>query len=246
MIHILIVDDDFDFADSLAMVLESKGYRTTIANSGEKAIALSDRHHFDVAFIDVQLNGMNGLESYLEIRRRLPAVKTFLMTGYSIEHLLLQTVREGVTDILRKPLDMNALLNRLENLSSGIILIADDDPDFLQSLENVLKRNGKIVISASNGQQALDKLRTQHVDLLLLDLRMPVLDGIETYQKLRKEGFTLPVIMTTAYSIEADRLNDETQDIWFRQILHKPFNPEKLLQLIEEAKERQESEERSQ
>jgi two-component system, NtrC family, response regulator HydG len=246
LIRILIVDDDPDFADSLAMVLEARGYQTITANSGEAAITISKKHHFDVAFIDVQLNGMNGLESYLQIRRRLPNVKCFLMTGYSMEHLLQQAAREGIIDILRKPLNMETLLHNLENLGSGIILIADDDPDFLQSLKNLLIRNGKIVLTAANGQEALNQLRNQHVDLILLDLRMPILDGIETYHKLREEGYAIPVIMTTAYSAEAERLQNEPDDLWFRRILHKPFDPQKLLQLIALASDKPDEKEISQ
>ena len=71
-LQILVVDDDYDFAESLAEVLEDRGHVITIANSGEEAIEVFNNDKFDLIFMDVKLPGMNGVESFLAIRAAHP------------------------------------------------------------------------------------------------------------------------------------------------------------------------------
>ena len=89
-----------------------------------------------------------------------------------------------------------------------LILIADDDVALRSYLDNALRREGFDTALASNGREALDRLATNGVDVLLLDLHMPVLDGLETLRELRADDRlrTLPVILITASADEADRI----------------------------------------
>ena len=68
-LHILIVEDDQDFAESMADILESQGHVVQLAVSGEEAISIFQKQDFDVAFMDVKLPGKNGVESFLEIHK---------------------------------------------------------------------------------------------------------------------------------------------------------------------------------
>ncbi len=78
------------------------------------------------------------------------------------------------------------------------ILLADDDPTVRDSLSNVLTAEGYFVIPAENGQQALDLANRLPVDLALLDLNMPVMNGWDTFWQLTGEHPLIPVIITTA------------------------------------------------
>ena len=69
MINVLIVDDDRDFSESLAMAVESKGFVVERAFSGEEAIEIFRERDFDIAFMDVKLPGKNGVESFMEIKK---------------------------------------------------------------------------------------------------------------------------------------------------------------------------------
>jgi DNA-binding response OmpR family regulator len=87
-----------------------------------------------------------------------------------------------------------------------LVLVADDDPDILSLVTLRLERSGYDVVSAGDGEQALERARTRAPDLALLDVMMPKLDGYEVTARLRQEEATrhLPVILLTARVQESD------------------------------------------
>lgn len=85
------------------------------------------------------------------------------------------------------------------------ILVVEDDRHTRRLLEAVLRKNGYNVITAENGQVALDLMDQQHVDLIVLDVMMPGMDGFTFTQTLRDGGCTVPVLMATAKLLPADK-----------------------------------------
>jgi two-component system response regulator MprA len=110
------------------------------------------------------------------------------------------------------------------------ILVADDDPAVRDSLRRSLSFNGYDVSTASDGRQALDAVRESRPDLLLLDVNMPVVDGLETCRRLRAAGDDLPVLMLTARVEVGDRVLG--LDVGADDYLAKPFALEELLARI--------------
>ena len=84
------------------------------------------------------------------------------------------------------------------------ILIVDDEKSLARAFELKLTHAGFSAQTASNGQEALEKLRTQHFDLMLLDLVMPSMDGFQVLETLKQEGIQLPVIVTSNLSQTED------------------------------------------
>lgn len=84
------------------------------------------------------------------------------------------------------------------------LLVTDDDPLQLRVAARLLKSLGHTGALANNGQVALDLLERQAFDLVLLDLRMPVLDGLETLSRLRRRTRQLPVVLISGDDLEAD------------------------------------------
>ena len=157
---ILVVDDNQDFAETLADVLELNGYNVTISYNGEDAITKFTEKDYDLTFMDVKLPGMNGVESFLKIKEIKPKAKVIMMTGYSVEQLLNQAFENGALEILHKPFDMTNVLKIIEKLKpDGIILIADDDEDFVGSIKTLLENEGYKVLIAPDGQKAIDHIR---------------------------------------------------------------------------------------
>jgi len=102
------------------------------------------------------------------------------------------------------------------------ILICDDEKDIVNALKIYLNDPDRQLFEAYNGRQALDVLSAEHIDLILLDIMMPVMDGIETLAEVRK-NYNMPVILLTAKSEDADKilgLNVGADDY-----ITKPFNP---------------------
>ncbi len=233
-LHILIVEDDQDFAESMADILESQGHLVQLAVSGEEAISIFQKQDFDVAFMDVKLPGMNGVESFLEIHKSKPKAKVVMMTAYSVKQLLDEAVENGAWGVLHKPFDLEHVLEILNKIKSHGILIADDDPDFVNTIIDMLETKGFTVYVARDGKEAVEKVKSNDVDVLLLDLRMPFISGLEVYVELKKFGSTLPTIIVTAYAKEEAEALDKLRTLSVTGILTKPFDPKVLLQAVME------------
>ncbi|MCK4375178.1 MAG: response regulator [Candidatus Brocadiae bacterium] len=102
------------------------------------------------------------------------------------------------------------------------ILVVDDDPSLCKILKNALRKEGRRVITAPSGQQAVTRTSRQKVDVVLLDLKMPGLSGIETLQRLLELDPRLVVIVLTAYgSVESAR---EAMRLGAHDYLTKPLD----------------------
>ena len=113
MLRILVVDDNPDMAETLADILELKGFSVHAAASGAEALEILQDQPVDILLTDVKMPGMNGLELYRETRKLYPRLITIFMTAYSADELIQQGMAEGVKTILDKPLDMNFLVRLL-------------------------------------------------------------------------------------------------------------------------------------
>ena len=106
------------------------------------------------------------------------------------------------------------------------ILVCDDDKDIVEAIDIYLEQEGYQVIKAYDGEEAIRALRNQQVDLLIIDVMMPKLDGIRATLKIREEN-PLPIIILSAKSEDADKilgLNVGADDY-----VTKPFNPLELV-----------------
>jgi DNA-binding response OmpR family regulator len=231
-IRVLVVDDDEDFAQSLAMLLKSRGYEIELAYSGEEAIEKSYKQHFDITFMDVMLPGKSGVESFTEIRQFKPKAKVVMMTGFSLEEILDEAMEKGAWGIFNKPLNVKKMLEMLEKLRAEHILLVDDDPDFVNSIKILLEKNGKTVFTAKDGKEAVECACSNDIDILFLDLRIPILSGLETCLELKKTGHTIPTIIVTAYADQETEAIETLKCMSITRILRKPFDPKELLEAV--------------
>lgn len=238
-IRVFIVDDDKDLAESLSIALEGTGCEVEMAHSGEDAVKIFKEKDFDIAFMDVKLPGMNGVDSFLEIKKMKPGVKVVMMTGYSVEQLLDQALEHGAWGILHKPIDMKKLLETLKNVGEQGILIVDDDPDFISSTQDFLTNKGYRVSVASNGEEAIQSLVSKAINVLILDLQMPILNGLETCLRLKELGIFVPTIIVTAFAEEEKKAIDNICLTPVCSLLKKPFDPKDLIDAIDRMKKGQ-------
>jgi CheY-like chemotaxis protein len=231
--RVLIVDDDPDFAESLALLIEGRECEVELAFSGQEAIEKFRQRDFDITFMDVRLPGKDGVESFIEIRKLKPSARVVMMTGYSVEQLLEQAVEQGAWGVLTKPIDVHKALKMIENIKPDGILIVDDDPDFVRSISRLLLNNGYQVCIATDGQQAIKRIRDNGIDILILDLHLPILSGLETYLELKQSGHAIPTLVVTAYADQYTDDIDKLHSLSVSGILRKPFDPRELLATIE-------------
>ena len=109
------------------------------------------------------------------------------------------------------------------------VLIVEDEPDIRELVLHHLKREGYLVSAAASGEEALRQVRTVPPDLVLLDLMMPAMNGLEVCRRLRQDPATaaLPIVMLTAKGDEIDRVLG--LEIGADDYVVKPFSPKELL-----------------
>ena len=117
--RVLVVEDDRDFAESLVIALGTRNCIVEVASTGEEAVRLFRDHTYDLAFMDIKLPGMNGVQSLAEILDFAPEARIVMMTGFSEPALLDQARRNGAMDVLRKPFRMKELLGYIDRLRTG-------------------------------------------------------------------------------------------------------------------------------
>jgi DNA-binding response OmpR family regulator len=110
------------------------------------------------------------------------------------------------------------------------VLVADDDPDIIRFVEVNLHLEGYQVEVARDGEQALDKALDLHPDLVLLDVRMPVIDGFAVCERLRADprGAAIPVILLTA-NIPVSGDHQRAREVGADDFVVKPFDPGDLM-----------------
>ena len=109
----LIVDDDPDMAETLSDILNDMGYDVAIAENGYRAIEMTRQNKYDVALMDIMMPGINGVETFKEVKRISPQTRVVMMTAYSVEDLLREALKEGAYDVIHKPIDIDKLVSLL-------------------------------------------------------------------------------------------------------------------------------------
>jgi CheY-like chemotaxis protein len=114
------------------------------------------------------------------------------------------------------------------------ILVADDESHILHVVSLKLRNAGYEVVTASDGQEALEMAQSERPDLLITDYHMPQLSGLELCQKLKQDPATakIPAIMLTARGYQLDPKDTEQSGIL--RMLSKPFSPRQLLSTVNE------------
>ena len=112
------------------------------------------------------------------------------------------------------------------------ILVVDDEPTIVRLMEFILARQGHEMIVAVNVEEALEKIKSQHPDLVLLDIMMPRIDGYEVAQRLRADPATaaLPIIMLSAKAQDEDIRKGV--EVGVDEYVTKPFTPDHLVQVV--------------
>ncbi|MCX6280255.1 MAG: response regulator [Bacteroidetes bacterium] len=115
------------------------------------------------------------------------------------------------------------------------ILMIDDEPELLEVMKDLLEEENYQVFCASNGAEGIQINEQKNPDLIILDLRMPEMDGIETLRNIRKSDNNVRVVVLTGYGCP-DTIRDAA-DLNVSEYLSKPFENEELVSIISKALE---------
>ena len=239
---ILIVDDNISLCKTMSFVLKRKGFAVTTAKDGSEAIEKIKEFSFDMAFMDIKMPHMNGVEAYKKIKKIRPEILVTMMTAYAVEDLVQEALQEGAYGIIYKPMDIEKVVSFIEkakeNRQRTLILVVDDDSSTCITLKNILNKRGYSVGIAHTGEDAIAMAQEKIYDVVFIDIKLPTINGVKTYLAIKETNPEVVAIMMTAYSHEMNDLIEVAIQKNAYTCLYKPLDIEELLRLMEEIRER--------
>ena len=200
---VLVIDDEPSARDMISRMLAKDGYRVVTAANGADGLRIAAEVKPDVITLDIMMPGMDGwaVLSKLKADPALAAIPVVVATIIDDRNL---SVSLGAAGYITKPIDRDHLSDVLRRVRStpGIkhVLIVEDDADARKLMRRLFEKEGWSVTEAENGAVALTAIDSSPPSLVLLDLMMPVMDGFEFIEQLRKRptGRDIPVVVHTA------------------------------------------------
>ena len=230
--NVLVVDDQIGMLETFTDILEDKGFDVDTAEDGFQAIRKVKEQGFDIIFMDIKMPGINGVQTFREIKKINPKASVIMMTAYSAEDLVKEAIEEGAYTVIYKPFDMDKVIQTIERvLQTVLILVVDDRLEDRETFKDILVSKGYKVTTARDGYEAIELVKKGNFDIIFIDVKMPGIDGVKTFEEVHKIRPNIPVIMVTGYSVE--ELVKDAIDKGAYACIYKPLDMDKVLKIIE-------------
>ena len=229
--RVLIVDDQEGVRLTLEGIIADQGYNVTGVGSGHQAIQAVRETDFNVAFMDIRMPGLSGLETLKEIRKSSPETAVVMMTGYAADAEVMEALNEGAFSVIYKPFDPKLVLSMMQSAKPVTsVLVVDDRPASRTLLRGIIEDNGYDVAEASGGTEAIDMARQRHYDVVLMDIRMPDKDGLTAYEEIKEIDPEARVVFITGFPLDED--SGAALEVLANPVAFKPAQPADILSLI--------------
>ena len=163
------------------------------------------------------------------------AWKGISRAGYADAYMVKDAIRNGGYAVIKKPFDIDTIVNMIEKSRKGALLaVVDDDPNIVKTMKNVLERKGFSITTAPTGEEAIALAKDRPRDIFFIDMKLPVLNGLETYMEIRKVNPEAVVVMMTAYQQEMDELVRQALEKGAYSCIYKPFDMDEVIRIVEE------------
>jgi CheY-like chemotaxis protein len=262
---VLVVDDNAVNRQVLEEILQHWGMVPTLSESGSAALGVMEAacrsgKPFPLVLTDCMMPGMDGFELAERINQNpmLANATTIMLTSAGERGHASECMRVGIAAYLLKPIKQSDLLFTIcsaiqkgpteverprlitrhsirESKRKLHILLAEDNPVNQKLAVKILQKMGHTVSVAANGKAALAYLENEMFDLVLMDVRMPEMDGLEATRTIRERehntGTHIPILAMTALAMDEDR--DQCLEAGMDGYVSKPINAQELFQSIE-------------
>jgi CheY-like chemotaxis protein len=257
----LVIDDNPTALEIIKQALVGKNLEVTAFSSGPEAIEYlkANPESQDLLLVDWKMPVMDGLEAIKVIREDSVLKKTsviVMVTAYDRDEVLGAAKELGVAKVLTKPVSSSHLYDLLMELfahvqspgkskrkgqmsdkdlvkdiqGAKILLVEDNEVNQLVA-SKILGNAGFDVTIAADGQKAVDMVKEKVFDLVLMDVQMPVMDGLTATKVIRDLGFKdLPIVAMTAHAMSNDRLL--SLEAGMNDHVNKPINVGELFQTL--------------
>jgi len=229
---VLVVDDLRSIRLTLGGILEDEGHNVVTVEDGYQAIEAVKKAYFDAIFMDIKMPGINGVQTFREVKKIAPASAVIMMTAYSVEDLVKEALEEGAYAIIYKPFDIDKVISLIEKLLRQKILILIVDEQFAdrEKLKTILEDKGYRVTTAKDGTEAIKKVREKHYDIIFLEVKLPDMNCAQTFEQVKEIDPGATVIMMSGYTEE--ELVKKAVSAGVYTCLQKPFDMEKVMALV--------------
>ena len=238
--NILVVDDQASMRLTLKGILAKRGYDVYVASDGLEALEEVKKREYKLVIMDIKMPGLNGVDAYIKIKEINPRVPVIMMTAFALEDEIRRAIREGAYAVLYKPFDMERIFEVISECieNKTLILLVDDSVEDRDSYKVCLEKKGYKVLEAKSGEECLQQVKERKFQVILLDLQLSGISGIETLKEIKKVRPDLPVIMVTGHS-EIEMVENAMKYGSFAY-LAKPVDIKKLMDVISQTLQEQE------
>ncbi len=215
---ILCIDDDPDVIEILRKYLVPEGYAVTGALSGDEGIKLARELQPSLITLDIMMPNKDGWEVLRELKqhgetRDIPVIIHSIIDNRPL------AISLGALDVMTKPVEPKRLLSIVERTCKSndeFVLVVDDDIDYTIMLRELLTRDGFRTKVVNSGSEALEILRTSTPALILLDLIMPNMDGMEVVRRLQQHETwkNIPVVILSGKELSKQERDELNSHIW--------------------------------
>ena len=256
--RILLVDDEEEFLTVSSRVLRRRNLDVDVALNGVTALDMVDKNQYDIIVLDVKMPDIDGVEVFRIIHEKYPRLPVILLTGHASIDDAFHTSKEGIADYLSKPIDMEKMAERIfevigkwrqersgdadepETKEGQVrVMLVDDEVEFLRSMSRVLERRNMKIITAESGEKGLMLLKDALVDVVVLDVKMPGIDGLEVLRCIKSSYPSIQVIMLTGHPSYVAAM--EAIKLGAHEYLEKPPDIHKLAAIIRKLFENRQS-----
>ena len=260
--RVIVVDDNETARQVMAHMLREMTFEVDEASSGPEALQrILERHQakqpVEIAFIDWQMPEMDGIKVARQISKMDHPPCSVLVTGFGREEFFKEAELAGILHALVKPVNPSLLFDTairalgseapssarmtqtnspstpdLSSIRGAKVLLVDDNELNQQLGSELLTSAGLVVDLADNGQMALDMLNDHTYELVLMDMQMPIMDGITATKAIRESGRwgDLPILAMTANAMSSDR--DRCLAAGMNGHITKPIDPNLLYEAM--------------
>jgi DNA-binding NtrC family response regulator len=229
---VLLVDDEKEFVESLSERLELRDFDAYVVYDGEQALeAIKDGKH-DVMVLDLRMPGIDGIEVLRRAKKSNPDVQVIVLTGHGTEKDEEQAKKLGAFAYLKKPVEIDHLVGAIKKEKMKVLLV-DDEKEFVESLSERLELRNLEADIAHDGEQALEAIKKGKHDFMVLDLRMPGIDGIEVLRRVKKSNPDVQVVVLTGHGTDKDE--EQAKKLGAFAYLKKPADIDQLVGTLQKA-----------
>ncbi|MCC2606461.1 response regulator [Planctobacterium marinum] len=258
-LHALVVDDMEVARAVMSDALDALGIKSDTVSSGEEALQLVSKAEkrqqpYDIILMDWKMPGMDGITASRKIREhisgKIPHI--LMITSYDKEALKAIDVDNIIDRYIEKPVNPTDLIDAIQqslgansrddaalsaseqipDFSHASVLLAEDNELNQQVALEFLQETGIQVDLVQDGQQAINAVKQKQYDLILMDIQMPEIDGLEATKRIRQFNSDIPILAMTAHAMAGDK--ERSLAAGMNAHIAKPINPVELYSVMSE------------